>query len=165
MARIKYLKNTRLKNTLDEYSKNLSELIAVKPKQFDISSVANMITSTPNRKWNAAQGVINNTVEKKQCEISLKSLRAVKMLEASRLKKDVLSNAEDRKAYVDNDAEIQEAEIDLINAEAQLVAAKLAYDTLDDLFTAGKKIMDWLSEQDKAQKQFEKYTNELARNG
>lgn len=161
MARKKYLKNTRLQNTLDSYATDLKALITVKPKQFDIATVATMITSTPPRKWNAAQAIVNATVEKKQCETELKKLKAVKMLEASSAtKKGTLSNADDRRAYVDNDVDVQAAEIELINAEAELTAAKLGYECLDDLFTAGKKIMDWLSEQDRAQKQFERYSSE-----
>ena len=39
------------------------------------------------------------------------------------------------------------------------MAAKLAYECLDDLFTAGKKIIDWLSDQDKAQQDYAKYYN------
>ena len=161
MARTKYLKNTRLKTTLSGYAKDLDELINIKPKQFDIATIATMITETPPRKWRAAQAIVDATVEKKQWESDLKRLRAIRMLEASSVdKKYKLSNADDRKAYVDNDSEVQAAEIELINAEANLTAAKLGYECLDDLFTAGKKIMDYLIDQEKATKQYDRFVNE-----
>lgn len=160
----KKLKETRLQTTLNAYAKDLKALSTIKPKQFDILTVATMISSTPQRKWNAAQAIVNATVEKKECEGRLKVLKATKMLEASSAaKKGKLSNADDRKAYVDNDKAVQAAEIDLINAEAELAAAKLGYECLDDLFTAGKKIMDWLSEQERATKQYDQYVAQARR--
>lgn len=157
----KYLKDTRLKKTLDAYANDLNSLVNIKPKQFDIGTIATMITSTPNRKWNAAQCIVNATVQKKQLESTIKRLKAVRMLEASSsAKKDKLSNADDRKAYVDNDPEVQATEIELINADAELTAAKLGYECLDDLFTAGKKIMEYLVEQEKATKQYNRYVQE-----
>lgn len=164
MSRQKYLKNTRLQHTLDGYAADLKAITTIKPKQFDINTVATMISATPSRKWNAAQAVVTATLHKKELEAELKKLKAMKMLEASQAtKKGRLSNADDRKAFVDNDVEVQVVEVDLINAEAELTAAKLGYECLDDIFTSGKKIMDWLSEQERATRQYNNFVNEGAR--
>jgi hypothetical protein len=161
MARSKYLKNTRLQNTLDSYAQDLKDLAATKPQQFDILTVSTTITKLPPRKWNAAQAVVNATVEKKECESKLKRVRAVKMLEASKTdKKTRLSNADDRKAFVDNDPAVQAAEVDLINAEAELTAARMAWECLDDMFTGYKKIMDFLVDQERATKQYNRFVDE-----
>jgi len=58
----KKLKETRLQTTLNNYAKDLKALSTIKPKQFDILTVATMISSTPQRKWNAAQAIVNATV-------------------------------------------------------------------------------------------------------
>ena len=160
MAKNKY-GNPRLKAKLDGYKHTIEGLVYIKPKQFETVRVATMISATPARKWKAAQAVVDATMAKKEADNALKVLRATKMLEASNGRDAKgLTNAEDRKAYVDNDARVQQAEIDAINTDAELLAAKLAYECLDDLFTAGKKIMDWLAEQDRAQKQYDRFANE-----
>jgi hypothetical protein len=161
MARTKYLKNTRLQQTLDNYAKDLNELVTIKPISFDIPTVATMVRQTPQRKWNAAQAIVNATIEKKQCESHVKRLRAMKMLEASHhTKKGRLSNADDRKAFVDADEKVIAAEIDLINADATLTAARMGYDCLTDLYEAGKKIMNWLIEEDKATRDYNRFVDE-----
>jgi hypothetical protein len=155
------LANTELKEILDTYDKDFQALVKIKPKQFDTTTVATMISAIPERKWNAAQGVVNATIAKKDADNRLKAVKATKMLEASYNRdKEGLTAAEDRKAYVENHQDVQSAEIDSINADAELLAAKLAYECLDDLFTAGKKIMDWLSEQDRATQQYNRFADE-----
>jgi hypothetical protein len=158
MARSRYVKNAKLKKTLDTYARDITAMTNIKPKQFEGGAIANMIASLPERKWNAAQAIVDFTDESKQLKQYIKGIRATKMMEASSdAHKARLSNAEDRKAYVENDEEVQKAEIDLINAEAQLVAARLAYECLDDLFTAGKKIMDTIVKQDLAERQYDRF--------
>lgn len=165
MAKTK-LATTELKGILDSYDKDMSDLVKIKPQQFDIVRISTMIRETPQRKWNAAQGVVNATILKKDADNKLKVLRASKMLEANGLKdKDNLSSADDRKAYVDNHPEVHDAEIHAINCEAELLAAKLAYECLDDLFTAGKKIMEYLTNQERAERQYDRFVSEGRRAG
>lgn len=154
----KKLKNTELQQTLDRYSKEMKEIAGIKSKQFDINSVATMISAIPQRKWNAASGVALATIAKKDAERTLKTLKATHHLMAT--KKADLTAAPDRTAWVENQPKVQSAELELINAEAELLSAKMAYECLDDLFTAGKKIMDYLVEQEKATKQYERFANE-----
>lgn len=150
-----------LKTTLDEYAKDLKALTGIKPQQFDIVQVSSMIRAIPERKWNAAQAIVDATVTKKTADGNLKAIKATRLLEASRGKEATgLSNAQDRSAWVDSQPEIQEAELEVINSEATLLAAKLGYECLDDLFTAGKKIMDYLVEQEKATKQYNRFVDE-----
>lgn len=156
---------TTLKTTLDEYAKDLKALTAIKPTMFDVNQVATMISSIPTRKWNAAQAYVEATLDKKVCEQNLKAVRAVKMLLANKMKEqNKLSNAEDRKAFVDNDEEVQAAEIAVINAEANQLAAKLGHECLDDLFTAGKRIMQYLMEQERSTQEYARFDNEARKN-
>jgi hypothetical protein len=153
--------SSELKQTLDQYSTDIKGLINIQPKQFDIFTISTMISSLPERKWNAAQAVVNNTIAKKAADQSLKVARAKAGLTASTRKVELeLASADDRRAWVDSQDEVQDAEIDAIDAEAELIAAKLAYECLDDLFTAGKRIAQYLVEQDKQTKEFERFSNE-----
>jgi hypothetical protein len=156
------LRRNLLKATLAEYDKDLKDLVNIKPVQFDTARIATMITSTPPRKWHAAQGVVDATVRKKQAEQTLKAIKAKNMLVARN--NTALTAATDRTAWVDSRPEVQAAEIDVINADADLTAARLAYECLDDLFTAGKKIMDYLNAQDRATRQYNKFVDEGSRN-
>lgn len=152
---------SELDKILEQYENDIRELTNIKPQQFDILKISTMITRIPQRKWNAAQSVVNGTISKKTAEKNAKTIRATKMLSASRMKTQKgLSSAEDRRAFVDNDEEVQAADLTVIEAEAELLAAKLGYECLDDLFTAGKKIMDYLTEQDKAQRQYDRFVDE-----
>ena len=152
---------TELKETLSRYDKDMKALVSIKPQQFDIPTIATMVSATPERKWNAAQGFIHATILKKDCDSKLKTIRATNMLKANTLKEKLgLTNAEDRKAWVEDQNGVRDAEIDAINAEAELLSAKLAYECLDDLFTAGKKIMDWLVKQEQATGEYQKFVNE-----
>lgn len=148
----------QIKSTLDQYSKDMQDLVKIDSKQFDILRVSHMVAETPPRKWNAAQGIVNATIAKKQADQSLKKIKAQKMLLA---KNDpTLKAAPDRTAWVENQLEVQAAEAAAIYADGQLIAARLAYECLDDLFTAGKKIMDQLVRQDQATNQYNRFVDE-----
>lgn len=153
---------TDLQTMLDLYQKDINELVKIEPKQFDVLRIANMVSSVPPRKWNAAQGVVNATIAKKAADQTLKKVRAKKMLMARN--DQSLKAAPDRTAWVDSQADVETAEIDVINADAELTAAKLAYECLDDLFTAGKKIMDYLVKTEEATRQYNRYAEEGRRN-
>jgi hypothetical protein len=152
---------TDLQQTLEQYTKQMKDLATIRPQQFDILRVATMITAIPERKWNAAQAVVNNTLLKKDAERTLKTVRATKLLLVNNSEnKKNLTNAADRAAWVDNQPDVLDAEIKLFDAETELLASKLAFDCLDDLYNAGKKIMDFLVEQEKATKQYNRYVDE-----
>lgn len=162
----KRLKKAELRQVLDEYAIDLEAMTKIKPQMFDTLQIATMISALPARKWNAAQKQIEATVTKKDAEQAVKRERAKAMLIASHSREAKgLTNAEDRKAFVDNEVAVQNAEVELINADAELTAAKLGYECLDDLFTAGKKIMEWLSEQDRATQQYSRFADEAKRHG
>jgi hypothetical protein len=160
------IKNKELKATLDMYSADLKAMAKIRPRQFDIVTVATLISSVPERKWNAAQGVVNNTLLKKDADNQLKGLKGRLMFQASNMK-DMkgLSSAQDRAGWVDSRPEVKTAEIDALNAEAELLAAKLAYECLDDMFSAGKRVMQWLIAQDRDTRDYEKFANEGKRHG
>lgn len=147
-----------VKETLNTFGSDIKSLVNIKPQQFDIVTIATMVRSTPERKWNAAQSVVNNTILKKSMEQKYKTLKAQKMMLAKN--NETLKAAPDRTAWVENQEDVQQAEIALINADAELQAAKLGYECLDDLFTAGKKIMDYLVEQEKATQQYNRFVDE-----
>lgn len=153
---------TDIKRTMQAYDKDIRELVDIKPQQFDIVRIATMVREVPPRKWKAAQAVVDATVKKKQAEQVLRTAKATAMMQA-RHKPD-LPAAPDRTAWVDNQEAVKEAEIGVINTEAELMAAKLAFDCLDDLFSAGKRIMQYLIEQEKATKDYDRYVSEANRN-
>lgn len=156
---------SKLDQQLAGYATDLKAMINVKPKQFDTATIATMISALPQRKWNAAQAVVHATIAKKQADNQLKVVKALKMATASAKREDFsLPNVADRVAWVDNQKDVQFAEVEAINAEAELTAAKLGYECLDDLFTAGKKIMNWLTDQDRQQREFDRFNNEGRRN-
>lgn len=146
------------KTTLNQFSEDLKQLINIEAKQFDILRISHMIYETPARKWNAAQGVVNATVAKKEADMHLKKLKAQKMLFAKN--DSTLKAAPDRLAWVDSQKDVQDAEAEVIKAEGNLIAARLAYECLDDLFTAGKKIMDQLVKQEEATRQYNRFVDE-----
>ena len=154
-----------IKQSLEEYSKDIKALININPKQFDIVRIATMINALPERKWNAAQSVVLNTIKYKAAVREAKTIRATQLLRVNQSQnKKNLSNAADRSAWVDSQPDVQNAETTVIDTEAELLSAKLAYDCLDDLFTAGKKIMDYLVEEERATKQYGNYALAKARN-
>lgn len=156
----------QLQDVLDMYAKDMKALVNIKPKQLDIVTMATMVRSIPERKWNAASAIANGMVLEKDLKGHVKAIRAKKRLEASAKKSELgLTSDADRAAWVDSDQEVQSAEIELIDAQATLTAAKLAYECLDDLFTSGKKIMDYLVDQEIATRQYNKFNNEGSRNG
>lgn len=161
----KRLNNTELAKTLDEYTKEFKAIVNIKPKQFDTARIATMISALPERKWNAAQAVILNTIAKKDADQKLKTAKAIELLSATKNKESSgLTDIASRQAHVDRQDNIQMLEIDTINAEAELLAAKLAFDCLDDLYNAGKKIMEWLVEQDRQTRAYVNYVDEGRKN-
>ena len=144
------------KQELELFKLDMDKLINIKPKQFEVAQVAHMVTAIPERKWNSAQAVVNGTIAHKDAKAKLKRIKAQKQLEAN-ANKETYGSAEDRKAYTENSREVQSAEVDLINAEAELLSAKLAYECLDDLYNAGKKIMSYLLAQNKAEDDYNRY--------
>lgn len=149
---------TDLNRRIKEFDEEIKHLVNISPKQFDIARVAHMIAETPPRKWKAAQARVDATIYRKNAQQNLKALKASLMLQARR--DASLKAAPDRTAWVDSQLEVHQAELDLINADAEETAAELAYEALDDLFTAGKKIMQYLTDQEKATKDYNKYVDE-----
>lgn len=148
-----------IKREIELYKLDIKKLINIEPKQFEVAQVAHMVTAIPERKWNSAQAVVNGTIAFKNAKNNLKTVKAKKQLEAN-ANKERFSSADDRKAYSETHVDTQRAEIELIDAEAELLSAKLAYECLDDLFTAGKKIMDYLGRQEQATREYERYAND-----
>ena len=151
-----------LKEMLAKFDADIKEATKVKPQQFDIVQVATMISSLPQRKWNAAQARVDATIAKKNAQANLKALKASKMLEA-RNRTD-LKAAPDRQAWVDSHQAVQFAEVELITADAEETAAELAYGCLSDLFDAWRKIMNYLIDQERATKEYDRFANDARRN-
>lgn len=141
----------------------MKRLTNLKPKMFEANQIAHIIQATPERKWAAAQAVVNWTDKVKDAKREVKKVKAAKRLEANN-NKEIYPASDDRKAFVENHEDVEKAEIELIHAEAQLTAAKLAYECLDDLFTAGKKIMEYITKQDLAERQYDRFVNEGRKN-
>lgn len=151
-----------LKHMLDKFTADIEQAVKAPSKQFDVIQVAAVISSLPTRKWSAAQARVDATIAKKAAQQKLKALKASKMLAAKH--DSTLKAAPDRTAWVESQADVQQAEIELINADAEETAAELAYECLDDAFTAHKKIMDYLTDQAKALRDYDKFVDAARRN-
>ena len=152
-----------LRLMLDKFTDDIKQVTKIQPRQFDIVQVASVISSLPERKWNAAQARVDATIARKDAQQKLKALKASKMLAAKH--DSTLKAAPDRTAWVDSQKDVQQAEIDVINADAEETAAELAFECLDDAFTAHKKIMDYLTDQEKATRDYNKFVDAGRRNG
>jgi len=152
-----------LEDRLKQYETDIKKLVNISPKQLEVAQVAHMVTSIPERKWNAADALIKATDLHKTAKSKLKTVKATKVLEANQ-NKDKYGSAEDRRAFAETHPDVLEAEEELIAIETELLAAKLGYECLDDLFTAGKKIMDFLTDQARATREYDRFANEAQKN-
>lgn len=159
--------NTELKQQLEFWTKEINERIArleLKKGNIEPLQLSKTLMELPPIKWAAAKIVIDSTIDKKTAMRNVKVIRAEKMLYASKMKgQRGLSNAEDRRAFVDNNEDVQAAEMSLIESEALLKAAELYYDCIEDLINACKKVFEFVVEQDRAQRDFDRYNNEASR--
>lgn len=106
--------------------------------RYTIDQVETLLKKLPRTKFMAAQEVANKLILFKEAKRNLKKVQAQQMMIANA--NPALTAAPDRKAAADNSDEVEMAEIQLIDAEAQMKMAEFLHEAHDDLFTAVKKI-------------------------
>lgn len=88
-----------------------------------------------------------------------KQKRAVKHMEAMK-QKEKLSNATDRKQWVESQDEVIQTDIKEIQAKADYEMANIEYEYCDDLFTAVRKAANLIEKDQQMQRQAAKYGRE-----
>lgn len=134
---------TALKQTLDT-DIDVGNEIAYTDEQIE-----RLLKKLPVVMYDAAQRIVVRLIEFKEAKRRLKKTIAMEMMKARNDPK--LTAVGDRKAVAENSQPVEDAEIVLINAEAEYRIAELHYDAYDNLFTAIKKLSAMRIEQNRAQ--------------
>lgn len=132
-----------LKNTLDT-DIDISDELSYTDEQIE-----KLLKKLPVVMFQAAQNVVLRLIELKEGKRRLKKTMAQQMMIA-RANKD-LTAAPDRRAWAESSQEAEDAEIVVINAEAEYKMAEFHYQAYDNLYTAIKKLSSMRIEQNKAQ--------------
>lgn len=136
-----------LKQTLDT-DINIEDEIAYTDDQIE-----RLLKKLPVVMYDAAQRIVLRLIEFKEAKRRLKKTLAMEMMKARQDPK--LTAAGDRKAVAENSQAVEDAEIVLINAEAEYRIAEFHYQAYDNLYTAVKKLSSMRTEQIKAQERAE----------
>lgn len=111
--------------------------------------IQKLLKKLPVVMFHAAQAVVIKLIDFKEAKRRLKKEHAIAMMKAQN-KKD-LSAAEDRKAWANDQKNVENAEIDLINAEAEYKMAEFHMAAYDNLYMAIKKLVEMRIAQNAAQ--------------
>lgn len=111
--------------------------------------IQRLLRKMPVVMFHASQSVVLKLIDFKEAKRKLKKEQAIAMMQANH-KKD-LGAAEDRKAWAYTQKNVEAAEIDLINAEAEAKMAEFHYNAYDNLYMAIKKLVEMRIAQNAAQ--------------
>ncbi|MBI5117608.1 hypothetical protein HZA56_14115 [Candidatus Poribacteria bacterium] len=111
--------------------------------------IEKLLKKLPVVMYHAAEQIVLRLMEFKESKRRLKKTLSNEMMKA-RLDA-TLTAVGDRKAAAENSQAVEDAEIVLINAEAEYRMAEYRYDSYDNLYTAVKKLSAMRIEQNKAQ--------------
>jgi hypothetical protein len=100
--------------------------------------------------FQASQSTVLKFIDFKDAKRKVKKELALAMMQANQMK-DELSSAEDRKAWAQNADNVEKAEIDLIQAEAEFRMAEFHFQAYDNLYMAVKKMIDMRMAENAAQ--------------
>ena len=109
-----------------------------------------LATKLPRIMFQASQTVVLKFIDFKDAKRKVKKELALAMMQANQMKDD-LSSAEDRKAWAQNADNVEKAEIDLIQAEAEYRMAEFHFQAYDNLYMAVKKMIDMRMAENAAQ--------------
>lgn len=107
--------------------------------RYTTEQIETLLKRLPKTKFMAGQQMVDALIAFKFAKGKLSKTKAQMQILASGMK-DELSAATDRKAWADDQPEVEAAEVELIRAEANLKTAELRLEANDDLFTAVKKL-------------------------
>lgn len=127
-----------------EYDTDVAEEMAYTDEE-----IQKLLKKLPVVMFQAAQSVVIKLMDYKEAKRKLKKEYAIAMMKAQH--QDDLSAAEDRKAWANDQDNVEQAEIDLINAEAEYKMAEFHLNAYDNLYMAIKKLVEMRMEQNKAQ--------------
>lgn len=111
--------------------------------------IQRLLRKLPVVMFHASQSVVLKLIDFKEAKRKLKKEQAIAMMQANHKKE--LTAAEDRKAWAYNQKNVEDAEIDLINAEAESKMAEYHFDSYDNLYMAIKKLVEMRIAQNAAQ--------------
>ena len=109
-----------------------------------------LATKLPRIMFQASQRVVLKFIDFKDAKRKVKKELAIAMMQANQMK-DELSSAEDRKAWAQNADNVEKAEIDVIQAEAEFRMAEFHFQAYDNLYMAVKKMIDMRMAENAAQ--------------
>jgi 3-mercaptopyruvate sulfurtransferase SseA len=124
--------------------------------KYTTDQVETLLKKLPISKYKAAQEMVSALIVMKDAKRHLSKTRAQALMRATG-HRETLTNAQDRKAWADEQPEVEEAEMNLISAEARLKMAELKLEAMDDILNAVKKIASIRIEQDKDQANAHRY--------
>lgn len=102
--------------------------------------------------FQASQKVVLRFIDFKDAKRNVKKEMALAMMQANAMKdSENLSAEADRKAYAQNSAVVEKAEIAEIQAEAEYRMAEFHFQAYDNLYMAVKKMADMRMAENKAQ--------------
>jgi hypothetical protein len=143
---------------LVEARKNIEVLKVQMDDDIDVSNemaysdeqLKRLATKLPRIMFQASQTVVLKFIDFKDAKRKVKKELALAMMQANQMKDD-LSSAEDRKAWAQNADNVEKAEIDLIQAEAEFRMAEFHFQAYDNLYMAVKKMIDMRMAENAAQ--------------
>lgn len=139
---------TALKQTLD------TDIDVTQEISYTDEQIEKLLKKLPVVMYDAAQRIVLRLIEFKEAKRRLKKTLAMEMMKARQ--DPTLTAAPDRKAVAENSQAVEDAEIVVINAEAEYRIAEFHYDAYDNLYTAVKKLSTMRIEQNKAQERADK---------
>lgn len=111
-----------------------------------------LLKKLPVIMFQASQTVVLKFIDFKDAKRKVKKEMAIAMMQAnSDENKQTLTSAEDRKAYAQDQNNVEQAEVELIQAEAEYRMAEFHFNAYDNLYMAVKKMADMRMAENAAQ--------------
>lgn len=151
--------------TIDQVKEEIRDLKVQVEAEIDVSDevkysdtdIEKLLKKLPKVMFNAAQEIVLRLIDYKEAKRNLGKTKAVAMMNAKNRKDaESLTAQKDREAWATNQPEVEEAEINLINTEAEYKIAEYRFQMLDNLYTGIKKLVAMRVEQNKAQDRAER---------
>lgn len=113
--------------------------------------IQKLLKKLPVVMFQASQAEVIKMIDYKEAKRKVAHVKAIAMMQANH--KADLTAADDRKAWAYTQKSVEDAEIDLINAEAEFKMAERHYAAYDNLYMAVKKLVEMRIAQNSAQNQ------------
>ena len=151
------MKTSEANKKLDQARQNIAALKVTLEHDTDVANelaysdqeIEKLLKKLPVVMFQAAQQVVIKMIDFKEAKRKLKKEQAIAMMKAQH--KPELTAADDRKAWAYDQKNVENAEIDLINAEAEFKMAEFHMAAYDNLYMAIKKLVEMRIEQNRAQ--------------